>query len=96
MSFAVIDDLPPPSTPGGADGYDVVVSNLALAEAADGQSAFRQLHGLAKRGGRVVITLPLRGSWAEFLDLYGDVLAEQGKPEPLAALRAYQATSARP
>jgi hypothetical protein len=37
-------------------------------------------------GGTAVLTAPLRGTWAEFLDLFRDVLHENRKPDRLAAL----------
>ena len=43
-------------------------------------------------GGTAVITAPLRGTWAEFLDLFRDVLRESGKRERLAALDRYVAS----
>ncbi|MBC8133911.1 MAG: class I SAM-dependent methyltransferase, partial [Deltaproteobacteria bacterium] len=89
VSFQVADVSPPWPVNDGA--YDLAVSNLALADASDCKAAVVALARSLKPGGHLVITLPLRGSWAEFLDLYADVLTEQGKREGLATLRAYQA-----
>ena len=42
-------------------------------------------------GGTALITAPLRGTWAEFLDLFRDVLRESRKGDRLDALDAYVA-----
>ena len=65
---------------------DVVISNLASAAFADPARAVRELARVAAPGGRVVLTAPLRGSWAEFLDIYRDVLLENGTTESVTAL----------
>ena len=84
VSFRVSEAIP--------DGrFDVVLSNLALAETQAPEAAVVELVGSLNPGGRLILTLPLRGCWTEFLDLYADVLTEQGKREGLAALRAYRA-----
>jgi SAM-dependent methyltransferase len=84
VSFRVSEAIP-------EGPFDVVLCNLTLAEAQAPEAAVVDLVGSLKPGGRLVMTLPLRGSWTEFLDLYADVLTEQGKREGLAALRAYRA-----
>jgi ubiquinone/menaquinone biosynthesis C-methylase UbiE len=75
-----------------ADGEaDVAVSNLAVAEADDPPAAVRELVRTLAPGGQAVITLALRGTWAEFLDVYRDVLREQGKRDSAGALERYVA-----
>jgi ubiquinone/menaquinone biosynthesis C-methylase UbiE len=71
---------------------DVVVSNLASAAFADPARAVREFARVLAPGGQAVVTTPLRGSWAEFLDIYRDVLLENGTPESLAALEQYVAS----
>ena len=88
VSFQCADLLPP--WPGGNGAYDLIVSNLALADVPDQGAALSDGARILKPGGRLVATIPLRGSWAEFLDLYADVLTEQGKPDGLTALAAYK------
>lgn len=66
------------------DVYDTVFSNLALAEAPDLEAAVRDLVRVAKPGGQVAVTLPLRGTWVEFLDIFREVLQKHDK---LANLR---------
>jgi SAM-dependent methyltransferase len=68
---------------------DLVVSNLAVADAEDPVAAAREMTRLLVPGGRAVFTAPLRGTWAEFLDLFRDVLRESGKRESLKALDRY-------
>jgi SAM-dependent methyltransferase len=68
---------------------DLIVSNLTLAAAADPRAAVREAARLLAPGGRLVLSTPLRGSWGEFLDLFRDVLRENGKEESLRALDRY-------
>ena len=65
---------------------DLVVSNLVIASAADPPTAVREATRLLAPGGQLVLSAPLRGTWAEFFDLFGDVLREGGKRANLAAL----------
>ncbi len=88
--FRLAEFAPPLPVDDGV--YDLVVSNLVLGEAPDPRAAISDLVRVLKPGGRVLVTVPLRGSWAEFLDLYADVLIEQGKSDGLAALRVYEAS----
>jgi ubiquinone/menaquinone biosynthesis C-methylase UbiE len=68
---------------------DVVVSNLAAAAFADPARAMRELVRVLAPGGQAIVTTPLRGSWAEFLDIYRDVLLDNGTPESVIALDQY-------
>jgi ubiquinone/menaquinone biosynthesis C-methylase UbiE len=71
---------------------DIVVSNLAAGGFADPARAVRELARVAAPGAQVVLTVPLRGTWAEYLDIYRDVLLENGTPESVAALEQYIAS----
>jgi ubiquinone/menaquinone biosynthesis C-methylase UbiE len=71
---------------------DLVISNLAAAASTDPARAVRELARVAARRGRVLVTVPLRGSWAEFLDIYRDVLLENGTADGVAALDAHVAS----
>ena len=71
--------------------FDVCVSNLGLAESEEPARTVVELSHMLKPGGELVLTLPLRGTWAEFLDIYRQVLRDGGKSESLAALEAYVA-----
>src|SRR3569833_656276 len=54
--------------------------------------ATAELARALKPGGKLLVTLPLRGAWAEFLDLYRDGLREHGKHDALASLQVYEKT----
>jgi ubiquinone/menaquinone biosynthesis C-methylase UbiE len=71
---------------------DVVVSNLAAAAFADPARAVREIARVLAPGGQAIVTTPLRGSWSEFLDIYRDVLLENGTPDSLTALEQYVAS----
>jgi SAM-dependent methyltransferase len=71
--------------------FDVCVSNLAVAEAPDPARTVNELASMLRPGGQLVLTLPLRGTWGEFLDIYREILRENGKADSLAALDAYVA-----
>jgi len=83
-------DLSPLPVP--AASCDLVYSNLAIAELPRPGDAVTELGRALKPGGKLLVSLPLRGSWAEFLDLYRDVLREHGKHDALASLQAYEKT----
>jgi len=64
----------------------VALSNLAAAGSPDPAQAVRELARVAVAGGWVAVTTPLRGTWGEFLDIFRDVLIENGAPGSAAAL----------
>ena len=68
---------------------DHVVSNLAIAGCSDPSAALDRAARLLANGGQLAITAPLRGSWAEFLDLFRDVLQDAGRPAGVAAVDRY-------
>ena len=68
---------------------DNVVSNLTIAACANPATAVREATRLLGAGGRLAITAPLRGTWAEFLDLFREVLADSGKPAAVTAVDRY-------
>ncbi len=65
---------------------DHVVSNLTVAGCSDPPAAVREATRLLAPGGQLTITAPLRGSWAEFLDLFRDVLVDAGKSAAVSAV----------
>ena len=69
---------------------DLAISNLALGDLPSPAAAITQFARVLKPGGTALVTLPLRGCWGQFLDLYREVLREQGKREALAALARYE------
>jgi ubiquinone/menaquinone biosynthesis C-methylase UbiE len=71
---------------------DIAVSNLAFGDFAEPWRAAGELARVLAPGGQVLVTTALRGSWAEFLDIYRDVLLENGTPESTTALDRYVAS----
>ncbi len=81
----------PSSIPLADRSADLVVSNLVIATDADPRAAVREAARLLVPGGQLALSAPLRGTWSEFLDLFRDVLRENGKLESLAAVDRYVA-----
>ncbi len=81
----------PASIPLPDRSADLVVSNLAVAGAADPRAAVKEAARLLAPGGQLALSAPLRGTWSEFLDLFRDVLRENGKLESLGAVDRYVA-----
>jgi ubiquinone/menaquinone biosynthesis C-methylase UbiE len=77
-----------PVTDGAAD---LVVSNLAIAGAADPGATVRDAARVLAPGGVLVLSAALRGTWAEFLDLFREVLNESGRRDSLSAVDRYVA-----
>ena len=73
--------------------YDICVSNLGLGDAPEPQQTVSELANMLKPGGELVLTVPLRGTWGELLDIYRDilrdVLRDDRRTQALAALDAY-------
>jgi ubiquinone/menaquinone biosynthesis C-methylase UbiE len=76
----------PRALPIDASSANVVVSNLTVAALPDPAAAAEEIARVLAPGGIATITAPLRGTWAEFLDLFREVLGESGKRDRLAAL----------
>jgi ubiquinone/menaquinone biosynthesis C-methylase UbiE len=83
----------PGALPADSGSANLVVSNLGVAAAADPGAAAEEIARVLAPGGTAVITAPVRGTWAEFLDLFRDVLRENGKRERLTALDRHVASS---
>lgn len=67
-----------------SDVYDLTFSNLGLAELdLPPADAIREMARVTAPGGQVLVTLPLRGTWAEFLDIYREVLTKHDRHETL-------------
>jgi SAM-dependent methyltransferase len=82
----------PGSLPLDDHAAELVVSNLAIANAADPRAAVEEAARVLAPGGQLVLSAPLRGTWAEFFDLFQDVLREGGKDANLVALDRHIAT----
>ncbi|HSY38075.1 MAG TPA: methyltransferase domain-containing protein [Polyangia bacterium] len=90
VSLAAHPDLPT-SIPLPDRSAELVVSNLTVATAADPRAAVKEAARLLVPGGQLALSAPLRGTWSEFLDLFRDVLRENGKLESLGAVDRYVA-----
>jgi ubiquinone/menaquinone biosynthesis C-methylase UbiE len=66
--------------------YDLVLCNLGLDEVDDPGAALREFARVAKPGGQVIATLTLGGTWAEFYDIYREVLTKHDQHAALGRL----------
>lgn len=73
------------------DVYDLVVGDLGLDRMPDLEVALSDFARVAKPGAEVRCTVPLRGTFQEFHDLYREVLIKHDKHEALDRLDAYLA-----
>ncbi|RMH42610.1 MAG: methyltransferase domain-containing protein [Deltaproteobacteria bacterium] len=71
--------------------YDLVVCNLGLPDMPDPAAALADFARVTKAGGEVRATLPLRGSFQEFYDIYREVLVKHDKHDTLERLDAHLA-----
>jgi ubiquinone/menaquinone biosynthesis C-methylase UbiE len=69
--------------------YDLVVSNLALLERDDRAETVAEFARVTKPGGRVVVTLPLAGTYGEFFDVYREVLTKSDRHDLLERLERH-------
>ena len=78
------------------DVYDLVVSNLALADTPEGspdidtRAGIGEMARVAAPGGRVACTLPMHGTWDAFLDIMREVLVKDDSHEELKRLAEFQ------
>lgn len=73
------------------DVYDLVVGDLGLDEMSDLEAALCDFARVAKCGAEVRCTVPLRGTFQEFHDLYREVLIKHDKHDALDRLDAHLA-----
>ncbi|HEY0191249.1 MAG TPA: methyltransferase domain-containing protein [Kofleriaceae bacterium] len=72
--------------------YDLVVCNLGVHDMPSSETALRDFARVAKPGGEVRVTLPLAGTFAEFHDLYREVLVKHDKHDALDRLEHHVAS----
>jgi ubiquinone/menaquinone biosynthesis C-methylase UbiE len=72
-----------------ADVFDVVISNLTLQDLDHPAAAVSEFARVAKPGGRVIATFPLAGTFAEFFDLYREVLTKADRNDALERLERH-------
>src|SRR5262245_12402517 len=85
-----------PKLPFTNEVYDLVLCNLGLTELPNPKAAVREFARVAKAKGRVIVTLPLAGTWGEFYDIYREVLVKHDKHEMLERLDRHQRTFPEP
>jgi ubiquinone/menaquinone biosynthesis C-methylase UbiE len=77
--------------------YDLTFSNLGLDEMEGTPAqAIAELARVTAPGGQLLLTLPLRGTWAEFLDIFREVLTKHDRHDTLEGLVAYEETLPEP
>ncbi len=76
--------------------YDLVISNLGLLELDDPQRGLQEFARVTKTDGRVIVTLPLAGTFGEFYDVYREVLIKNDLNEVLGRLEQHIARTPEP
>jgi ubiquinone/menaquinone biosynthesis C-methylase UbiE len=71
--------------------YDVVVSNLMLSEVGDPRAALSEMRRVCRQGGSLGATLPLKGTFVEFYDLFREALEHGELDDTLDRLDGYLA-----
>ncbi len=71
------------------DVYDLVISNVALAKLEEPAEVIKEFARVTRPGGRVIVTLPLAGTFGEFYDIYREVLTKNDRHEVLERLEAH-------
>jgi ubiquinone/menaquinone biosynthesis C-methylase UbiE len=71
------------------DVYDLVVCNAGLHEFEDPEAAVREFSRVCKAPGRVIVTMPLAGTYQEFFDIFREVLVKQDRQDAIDRLDAY-------
>ncbi len=71
------------------DVYDLVVCNAGLQEFEDPEAVIRDFSRVSKPNGRVVVTMPLAGTYGEFFDIFREVLVKQDRQDAIDRLDAY-------
>jgi ubiquinone/menaquinone biosynthesis C-methylase UbiE len=79
--------------PFAEEAFDLVLANLVLGDVPgiDIEATLADYARVTRPGGRVIVTVPLRGTWAELLDLLREVLLRFDRHDGLDALDAYLA-----
>jgi SAM-dependent methyltransferase len=72
--------------------FDLTLSNMVLGEVPDRHALLTELHRVSRPRGRVVLTLPLQGTFAEVTDLMDEVLLGLAHDQGREALDRYRRT----
>jgi len=70
--------------------YDVTYSNLSFMELGNPIQNLTEMTRVTAPGGQVIFTLPIRGSWIEFFDIFRDVLTKVDKFEIINDIEDYE------
>lgn len=76
--------------------YDLVISNLGLMLLDSPRRALQEFCRVCKVGGRVVVTLPVAGTYGEFYDIYREVLTKNDQHDVLDRLEQHIANTPEP
>lgn len=88
---AVGEDLP------FEDGYfDLIVSNNGLNNVKDQARTLSECRRISKRGAQMVLTMNLDSTMMEFYDVFGEVLAKEGRSGEIEAMREHIHSKRRP
>jgi len=80
-----------------SDVYDLTFTNLGLGELQiPPREALAELARVTAPGGQVLVTMPMRGTWGEFLDIYREVLTKHDRHDTLQSLNDYEADIPEP
>lgn len=82
--------------PFGDETFDLVLANVALGELRDPAGTIAEWGRVLRTGGELLLATPLRGTWAEFLDLFREALVRTRREDALAPLDAYLAAQPEP
>jgi SAM-dependent methyltransferase len=77
--------------PFDSGSFDTAVFCAGVGDGISVEDGTAELVRALRPGGQLVAALPLRGAWAEFLDIFRGVLRDNRKAEGLAALDRYVA-----
>ncbi len=71
--------------------YDLTYSNLGLMEYGKPARNLLELSRVTRSSGTVAVTLPLSGSWLEFLDIFREILTKRDMYDLIKRLDDYEA-----
>ncbi len=72
------------------DVYDVTFTNLGMEDFdVPPSEVIKDFARVTQPGGQVLVTMPMRGSWEEFFDIYREVLVKGDNNEVLNSLEEY-------
>ena len=70
--------------------YDATFCNLAITDLPDPMLALSEFARVTRSGGQVLYTLPVKGTWMEFFDIFREVLTKIDEYDILAKVDEYE------